>query len=245
MLSGPPICALRASTRPIFAKGYSGSQKTWPTPTANDHKGSGPTVIRQDGVDRTFQRLDYAVEQGMATWPTPTANQFEGGCPQKLLARRERMAKAQGNNGFGMTLGMLATTWPTPRANENSQGPTNVQAMAEAGSSWLGQNRGATVSTVAQLHASTWQTPQANKNTKNSKNPQRMKENGVQTALADAAWITDKPAHGTTPNGSPEPTEKRGGLNPEFVCWLQAFPEEWLLCAPQKTGRRKKTSTVE
>ena len=38
---------------------------TWPTPTANDHKGSGPTVIRQDGVDRTFQRLDYATEQGM------------------------------------------------------------------------------------------------------------------------------------------------------------------------------------
>lgn len=38
----------------------------WPTPTANDWKGSGPTVIRKDGVDRTWQRLDFATEQGMA-----------------------------------------------------------------------------------------------------------------------------------------------------------------------------------
>ena len=37
-----------------------------------------------------------------------------------------------------------------------------------------------------------WPTPQANKNTKNSKDPQQMKEGGVQTALADAVWITDK-----------------------------------------------------
>lgn len=37
----------------------------WPTPTANDFKGSGSTVIRKDGKDRTFSRLDYASEQGM------------------------------------------------------------------------------------------------------------------------------------------------------------------------------------
>lgn len=37
----------------------------WPTPTANDYKGSGETVIRKDGKDRTFDRLDYSTEQGM------------------------------------------------------------------------------------------------------------------------------------------------------------------------------------
>ncbi|EPF2243990.1 hypothetical protein ACSP9K_002370 [Citrobacter werkmanii] len=37
----------------------------WPTPTASDYKGSGKTVIRIDGKDRTFDRLDYAVEQGL------------------------------------------------------------------------------------------------------------------------------------------------------------------------------------
>lgn len=37
----------------------------WPTPTASDYKGSGKTVIRNDGKDRTFDRLDYAAEQGV------------------------------------------------------------------------------------------------------------------------------------------------------------------------------------
>lgn len=37
----------------------------WPTPTASDYKGSGKTVIRSDGKDRTFDRLDYAAEQGL------------------------------------------------------------------------------------------------------------------------------------------------------------------------------------
>lgn len=37
----------------------------WPTPTANDGKGSGGTVIRKDGKDRTFDRLDYSTEQGL------------------------------------------------------------------------------------------------------------------------------------------------------------------------------------
>lgn len=37
----------------------------WSTPTANDYKGSGETVIRKDGKDRTFDRLDYSTEQGL------------------------------------------------------------------------------------------------------------------------------------------------------------------------------------
>lgn len=53
----------------------------WPTPTANDFKGSGQKVIRKDGKDRTFDRLDYATEQGLAPWPTVTTidnNQVAG-----------------------------------------------------------------------------------------------------------------------------------------------------------------------
>lgn len=37
----------------------------WATPAANDYKGSGETVIRKDGKDRTFDRLDYSTEQGL------------------------------------------------------------------------------------------------------------------------------------------------------------------------------------
>ena len=35
----------------------------WPTPTASDHKGSGPTIMRKDGTSRLNARLDYATEQ--------------------------------------------------------------------------------------------------------------------------------------------------------------------------------------
>ena len=42
-------------------------KKQWPTPTASDHKGSGPTNIRKDGKDRKKDRLDYAVEQKSGT----------------------------------------------------------------------------------------------------------------------------------------------------------------------------------
>jgi hypothetical protein len=43
-----------------------------------------------------------------------------------------------------------------------------------------------------QVAPAMWPTPSANKMTKNSKDPQRMKEGGVQTCLADAAWIANK-----------------------------------------------------
>lgn len=76
--SGLSRFRLRASVRRTSATGRTG----WPTPTANDYKGSGPTVIRKDGKDRTFDRLDYATEQGLLTgWLTPTAidnNQVRG-----------------------------------------------------------------------------------------------------------------------------------------------------------------------
>jgi len=43
------------------------------------------------------------------------------------------------------------------------------------------------------LVRSGWPTPAANKHTKNSKDPQKLKEKGVQTALADATWLSGWP----------------------------------------------------
>jgi len=40
-----------------------GAVRMWPTPTASDYKGSGPTVVRKDGKNRLNDRPDYATEQ--------------------------------------------------------------------------------------------------------------------------------------------------------------------------------------
>lgn len=72
--SGLPYSQLVASAHRTNATDCSSAHTNWPTPTANDFKGSGVTVIRKDGKDRTFDRLDYATEQGlMAAWQTPKA----------------------------------------------------------------------------------------------------------------------------------------------------------------------------
>lgn len=47
----------------------------WPTPTANDWKGSGPTLERKDGQMRG-DRLDYATEQ---LWTTPSTGDGQRG----------------------------------------------------------------------------------------------------------------------------------------------------------------------
>lgn len=72
--SGLPYSQLVASAHRTNGTDCSSAHTNWPTPTANDFKGSGVTVIRKDGKDRTFDRLDYATEQGlMAAWQTPKA----------------------------------------------------------------------------------------------------------------------------------------------------------------------------
>lgn len=63
--SGLPYSQLVASAHRTNATDCSSARTTWPTPTANDYRGSGETVIRKDGKDRTFDRLDYSTEQGL------------------------------------------------------------------------------------------------------------------------------------------------------------------------------------
>lgn len=82
--SGLPYSQLVASVPRIKENDSSLVRTNWPTPTANDYKGSGETVIRKDGKDRTFDRLDYSTEQGLiAAWPTPMAKDGGTGGSEK------------------------------------------------------------------------------------------------------------------------------------------------------------------
>lgn len=77
----------------------------WPTPTANDYKGSGPTLVRQDGKMRG-DRLDYAAEQ---IWSTPRASDGEKGGPNQSFG------------AGGTPLPAQAAQWMTPRSHEVGQ----------------------------------------------------------------------------------------------------------------------------
>ena len=70
MLSGPQICALRASVRRTLDKEFFGEQRGWPTPTTRDYKGGYQGGRIRNGKIST-DTLDVTVQ--LTGWPTPTA----------------------------------------------------------------------------------------------------------------------------------------------------------------------------
>lgn len=111
------------------------------------------------------------------------------------------------------------TVWPTPRAQSAlNSGPSRTGCRAD-------------IQTVA-----LWSTARAspNENRTTRATPSQMDGKHGQYLAVQAS------------NGSSEPTEKRGSLNPEFVCWLMGYPSEWLSCAPSEmpstSARRPRSS---
>ena len=76
--------------------------------------------------------------------------------------------------------------WPTPRANENVQ--TNLDEIAATGSSWIGQGRGATVATMAQLAG--WPTPMAGTPAQKGYNAAGNTDSSRKTVELVAGWPT-------------------------------------------------------
>jgi len=102
----------------------SGSSGSWPTATANDWKGSGPTLERADGKMRG-DRLDYATEQ---IWSTPRSSGGEKGGPNQSFG------------AGGIPLPAQAGQWYTPnvpnggRKLADSNGARNRTSGRQEGS---------------------------------------------------------------------------------------------------------------
>ncbi len=90
-----------------------GIAMAWPTPTANDWKGSGPTLERSDGQMRG-DRLGYATEQ---LWYTP--NVPNGG--RTLSSDTSSTGKTADGVKRQVGLENQANWWMTPRSHEVGQ----------------------------------------------------------------------------------------------------------------------------
>ena len=173
-----------------------------------------------------------------STWPTPRASDEKNGNGKTGNRTPDAAHRA------GWTLPELTrATWPTPTKANGDGG--NVMGTASA----TGRREDGTKITVSLPGVvrivSTWPTPRAVDGDKGSRTPE-----GCEKEIARKGRLDDLPStivhlSGPTTSGSPDQTGNRGALNPQFPCWLMGFPEEFLWCAPEKMGLKKRTPTTE
>jgi hypothetical protein len=177
----------------------------WRTPTAcssNSLRGKGQDPIKRMENGHTVNLQDQVRLVG---WPTPVVNDEKNSTycygPKRADGTRPHFDKLPG--------AALKAAWPTPRASENVQ--TNLDQIAETGSSWKGQNRGATVATMAQMAA--WPTPAAARDHRHA-NAKPFSERGggkkgeqLNNAVVHlVGWGTPT---ANTPGGTPEQATRR------------------------------------
>lgn len=157
-----------------------------------------------------------------ATWATPAARDWRSDRSQKSSE------EIYGAKGRPLPRQVIeAMPWPTPTS----------LAPAKYGQNEAGNSAGL-VAIRKHAMAATWSTPRAspNENRTTKATPSQIAGKHGQY-LAVQAIIS---------NGSSEPTEKPGALNPEFVCWLMGYPIEWVSCGVSVTrstqGRQRNSS---
>lgn len=192
----------------------------WPTPTANDWKGSGPTMERSDGKMRG-DRLDYATEQVWSiddqpststvnskssdVWSTPRASDGEKGGPNQSFG------------AGGVPLPAQASQWSTPSVADTTGGRMARSGMRSDEPLLKGQ---------AFALSDQWATPRSNEVGQwQYANPQQTKKT---LTLTGQAFSHPDP---TILQVGETSSKERRSLNPLFVEWLMGWPQGWTLLA--------------
>jgi hypothetical protein len=226
-LCGPE--AAPASPFPLPA-----SAKVSPTPATSGQSGenlSASDILQRSLESRLRARLHGSdlCEVIWKPWTTPW-----GQCLSKPRAR------------VRTTFGTASGSWPTPTTRDHKDGSycPNVPVNGLLG-------------------RMVWSTPRANEGTGAKIPPGR--QGGMSLKAMAATWVTPTANEASRGNKPPRPhdtgipltqqvasigsqaqTEKRGALNPEFVCWLMGFPAAWVSCGVSGMqsipGRQRRSS---
>jgi hypothetical protein len=130
--------------------------------------------------------------------------------------------------------------WPTPCAVDRVRSDETMAKCAEFRKRNAGQNTVPLYLGEVAMRTALWPTPCASDDRDRGRweNPaiQRRVELGKQVMLSMLAQ-----GSGAAIDGLSAQTEKRGALNPAFVCWLMGFPPEWDACAPTAMQSSRKS----
>ena len=131
---------------------------------------------------------------------------------QSRFKPRARVRTICATDGFGAP---SIAMWVT--ATETQAGGTPEQFLERKRRSFGAKDPKITDLAMQALTAALWGTARANDSTGAKVSPGRTGGPGLKTQAVTA--------HST---GTSDTTEKRGALNPDFVCWLMGFPAEWV-----------------
>ena len=141
-------------------------------------------------------------ETEYSLWRTPAdATRGAHPCPDKQAGKHSLVTEAKG-------------LWPTPQAS-----------VIYPKDGLEPKTRSADDPQVGLADVALWATASLHND---GESPETFRQDRRNADSARGQQLVNQVAHGAMPNGSPERTEKPGGLNPEFVCWLMGFPEGWL-----------------
>lgn len=218
------------------------------------------TMVSDDALERERGKFNsrgepkLSAQAIMASWPTPTS--LSGGSETSNLPGNSRN---NNNNNIRKHAMAAIQTWPTPTTRDHKDGeycanvevngllgrmvwptPTSLSGGSETSNPPGNSHNNNNNKIREHAIAAQWPTPTSRDHFP-AHTPEYIAEKKAQGH--GMANLNDTASHSS---GSSEPTERRGALNPEFVCWLMGFPAEWVYCGVSAMqsipGRQRRSS---